>query len=170
MPGAATDLSLFSAGLDLVSGVFGYLTAQNSQTIASSRADMVRQETEADAQRYSEQAAQHLAQQGVMYLSSGVTLAGSPLAVLDTSARLARENMDAIRRHGEVEALDQDQAGEAAKVQGRNALVGGLGEGANAVGKIALANALFGNKTTSLSTTGVGFTAPGAGQREEMMP
>src|SRR5690242_11638472 len=105
MAGAAVDLFAFSAGLDAVAGVFGYLAAENAQSVANSRADMIRAAAEANAQRYSESAAAQNAQRKVMFLASGVTLQGSPIDVLDTQARIASENMAAIRMGGEVDAF-----------------------------------------------------------------
>ncbi len=123
--GAATMYGV-SAGLDLLSGVFGYLSSLNAQSIANSQADMVRTEAEANAQRYAEQAAQSQAKEKVMYLSSGVTLAGSPVDALATSARIASENIDAIRMGGEREAMSVEMGGTNDVMKGRAALAGGF--------------------------------------------
>lgn len=115
-----------SAGLDLISGVFGYLSSMNAASVASSQAEMIRTEAEANAQRYAEQAAQFEAHEKVMYLSSGVTLAGSPVDALATSARLASENEMAIRMGGEQQALNAETQGVNDENKGRAALVGGF--------------------------------------------
>lgn len=120
-----------SAGLDLVSGVFGFLSSMEANDAAQSRAQMIRQESEANAQRYAEQAAAHSAQTKVMFLASGVTLAGSPIDVLDNQARLAKENEDSILMSGAAEALDTAQRGVAAEIKGRNALVGSFAGASN---------------------------------------
>lgn len=132
---AATAMFATSAGLDLVSGVFGYLTALNAESIARSRADMIRAASEANAQRYAERAQAQIAQQKVMFLASGVTLAGSPIDVLDKSAQIASENIQSIRMNGAVDAFDEEQKGENAATAGRNALLGGIAQGAGAVAK-----------------------------------
>ncbi len=123
-----------SAGLDMISGVFGYLSSLNAQSIANSQADMIRTEAEANAQRYAEQAAQFEAHQKVMYLASGVTLAGSPVDALATSARLASENIDAIRMGGERAALNEETTGTNDLMKGRAALAGGFVNAAKATG------------------------------------
>lgn len=115
-----------SAGMDLLSGVFGYLSAQNAASIAQSRADLIRIESEANAQRYAEQAAQFEAHEKVMYLASGVKLAGSPIDALATSARIAHENVEAIKMGGEAKAMDEETMASNAEAQGRAALVGGF--------------------------------------------
>lgn len=115
-----------SAGMDLLSGVFGFLSAQNAASIAQSRADLVRIEAEANAQRYAEQAEQFQAHEKVMYLASGVKLAGSPVDALATTARIAHENMEAIRMGGEAQAMNESVAASNAEAQGRASLVGGF--------------------------------------------
>lgn len=123
---AASGMFAVSAGLDLVSGVFGYLSSLNAQAVARSRADMIRNEAQANAQRYAEKASADIAQQKVMYLASGVTLQGSPIDVLDNHIRLASEDVSSIEMSGAAEALDVEQQGSNALTQGRNALIGGV--------------------------------------------
>ncbi|MES2156142.1 MAG: hypothetical protein V4510_13490 [bacterium] len=123
-------LLIASAGLDVVSGVFGYMDSFNEASIANSRADMIRAAANADAQRYAEKAQADLAQQKVMYTASGVTLSGSPIDVLDHNRRIMSENINAIRRGGELSAFDQEQEARRALAAGRNALVGGFTGGA----------------------------------------
>ncbi len=120
-----------SAGLDLLSGVFGYLASEEAASVARSRADLVRIEAEANAQRYAEQAAQFEAHEKVMYLASGVKLSGSPVDALATTARVASENMAAIRMAGEAGAQDDltrasndEAAGRATLVEGFDKSVG----------------------------------------------
>jgi hypothetical protein len=118
-----------SAGLYTLAGVFGYMTSLNAASAASSRADLIRMESEANAQRYSEQASQFAAQQKVMYLGAGVKLSGSPLDVLNQTARIASENIDSIKMQGQREALDQSIMGQQVEVQGRDKLLSGLVQG-----------------------------------------
>ncbi len=115
-----------SAGLDLLSGVFGYLSSLNAQSIASSQADIIRTESEANAQRYAEQAAQAQAQESVMYSASGVKLTGSPIDALATAARISTENIAAIQMGGEREALNAETGGTNDLMKGRDALAGGF--------------------------------------------
>lgn len=124
-----------SAGLDLVSGVFGYLAAQQNASLAQSRADLIRTEAEANAQRYAEQAAQQQAHEEVMYLASGVKLSGSPVDALATSARIASENEMAILMGGDAKAEDEQVAGVNAEIQGRDALIGGIDRSVGAAAK-----------------------------------
>ncbi len=140
---SASGLFAVSAGLDLVSGVFGYLSAQNAQSVANSRADMIRMNAQANAQRYAEKATADIAQQKVMFLASGVTLAGSPIDVLDEHIRLASEDVQSIEMSGAAEALDEEQTGSNAMTTGRNALIGGVSAAAGAVAKSQMTPAVL---------------------------
>jgi hypothetical protein len=127
-----TDVGIATAGLDVVSGVFGYLAAQSAASVADSKADMVRTEAQANAQRYSEQAAQFEAQEKVMYLASGVKLSGSPVDVLATTANTVSQHMNAILMAGEVQAQDEQIQGVNEQMKGRDALLHGITSGAGA--------------------------------------
>lgn len=123
-----------SAGLDVLAGIFSYMAGDDMRGAAESRARMVRMEAEADAQRYAESAQDFKARQKLAFLKSGVALSGSPLDVLDESARVARENVSAIKARGEAQALDQENQGIGAQMQGRAALIGGI----SSAGKTAI--------------------------------
>ena len=138
--GGASASSLYagaSAAMDLMSGLFGYFASEETAAIAESRGRMVRMEAEAEAQRYQEQAEHFRASQKLAFLKSGVTLSGSPLDVLDESARVEQENLSAIRARGAAGELDwNNQAGEA-RMTGRAALLSGITSG---LGKAAWAS------------------------------
>ena len=126
---AKSDAMLFagaSSALDLMSGLFGYLAAQDSADAAASRARMIRLEAETDAQRYSEMARGTLARTKLAYLKSGVDLSGSPLDVLDHDILTAQENISAIRAGGAANALNAENQGIAALSEGRSALLRGI--------------------------------------------
>lgn len=126
-PGTAANVDYgVSAGLDALSGVFGYLTSLENAQIARSNADMLRMEAEANAQRYEEQAQQQEAHEKVMYLASGVTLAGSPVDALATSARIAHENVQAILMGGESQAANAEVHGVNSSMEGEASLVSGF--------------------------------------------
>lgn len=126
MAGGSGGLMMLSGGLELFQGIYGYFAAKNTAAMMESRARMVQLEAEADARRYSEQAASFKAEQSVGYLKSGVTLSGSPLDVLDETARVASENAAAIRAGGRARAFDYESAAAGAKTQGRLSLLSGL--------------------------------------------
>ena len=138
-----------SAGLDILSGMFAYMTSEDTAEIAESRARMIRMESEVDAQRYGEQAHKFKATQKLSYLKAGVELSGSPLDVLDETARTARENLSAIRAGGEARAFDAHLEGVDARMKGRSALIGGFLGGA----KTGMQGLYVMNKNSTTATT-----------------
>ena len=119
MAGPALAFAAASSTLDIMGGLFGYLAGESQAKMAESRARLIRMESEAEAQRYSEQAASLNAQARVNYVKSGVKLSGSPLDVLDHDMLIAKENVSAIRAQGRAAALDYEQAARQAKISGR---------------------------------------------------
>ena len=97
---------------------------------------MLRMEAEADAQRYAEQADRFRATQKLSYLKSGVTLDGSPLDILDETARVSAENLSAMRARAQAEQNQMNAQAEGFRSQGRAALLGGA---ANAASTLAIA-------------------------------
>ncbi len=164
MAAASTVAIGVSAGLDVVSGVFGYLSSLNAASVARDRADMIRMEADANAQRYAERAQADRAQRKVMFLASGVTVSGSVIDELDNDARVASENLHAIRMGGATAAFDQEQQGENALVGGRNALLGGISAGAGAVAKGAYLNSIYSGMGKPAASDGSGYHDPDGGK------
>ena len=139
-----------SAGLDILSGLFGYFVAQEAAGIAESRGRLLRLEAEADAQRYAEAARGFSAKQRLAYLKSGVYLSGSPLDVLDRDMLTAEENISAIRARGAAGQLDAEGQAAQERLSGRQALISGITGG---VGKVAMASYLSGKTKESAKIT-----------------
>lgn len=146
---AALAFAGASAGIQALSGLFGYMASQQMAAISESRGRMLRDEADADAERYKIQADNFKAEQAVNYLKSGVTLEGSPLDVLDETARQATENINAIRSRGRAQQLDMDSEAAATRMGGRNALIGGIAGGAST---LALAKYNSSKNTTAGDT------------------
>ena len=126
-----------SAGLDLLSGLFGFFTSRESAKIAESRGRMLRLEADADAQRYAESARTFKETQALAFLKSGVELTGSPLDILDETARVAAENISAIRAQGRARQSEQEELARETRERGRGALISGITGG---FGKLAWAS------------------------------
>lgn len=105
------------------------MASQQMAAISESRGRMLRNEANADAERYRIQADNFKADQKLAYLKSGVTLEGSPLDVLDETARQATENIHAIQSRGNAEQVNADSEAAAMRTQGRGAFIGGIAGG-----------------------------------------
>lgn len=137
-----------SAGLDLMSGLFGYLASQDAAAISESRARMIRNEADAEATRYAEEAHNVLAQTKVSYLKAGVYLSGSPLDVLDHDILTAQENISSIRAGGEARAMEQENDAAQQRIGGRLALLQGITGGMSKIGQAAY----YSGKSSNTST------------------
>lgn len=122
----ALALAGASAGLSILGGLFGYLEAQEAAEVSESRGRVLRMEADADAERYGEQAHQFKATQKLAFLKSGVTLSGSPLDILDETARVSQENINDIRARGEAQQADANTEASSFRAKGRAALLSGF--------------------------------------------
>lgn len=120
-----------SMGLEVVSGLFNMSAAGDRASALRSQASLVRTETAAEIERYKISAARFKASQKMSYIKSGVQIEGSPLDVLDETARTASENISAIRAQGEAEATKLTSQARMVKSSARAALVGGLTKAAS---------------------------------------
>lgn len=138
---AALAFAGAQGGLELLSGLFGYLQSGPMGDMAESRGRVLRMEAEAEAERYAEEGAKFKASQAVSYLKSGVELSGSPLDVLTETALTIQENISAIRAGGRAAEFDAHIEAEQIRMGGRAALLkgitGGLMAGAQGVSGVA---------------------------------
>ena len=130
MAGPAMMYAGASAGLDLLSGLFGYFASQEAAGIAESRGRMLRLEAEDEATRYAEQGRKFEARQRLAYLKNGVELSGSPLDVLAETVRTTQEDLSAIRARGRAGQAGQNHIARQTRATGRNALLSGILGGA----------------------------------------
>lgn len=140
-----------SMGLEVVSGLFNMSAAGDQASALRSQASLVRAETAAEIERYKISAARFKASQKMSYIKSGVQIEGSPLDVLDETARTASENISAIRAQGEAEATKLTSQARTVKSSARAALVGGLTKAAGLYAAYGDLPASRGTTTTSSS-------------------
>lgn len=138
------------AGLDILAGLFGYFAGEQAAQAAESRSNLLRLEAEADAVRYAEEARRFRGTQSLAYLKSGVTLEGSPLDVLDEDARIASENLSAIRARGAARAQDELYRASELRGRGRSALLSGVSSAAR-IGMMSR------GRDSTLASAGTGF-------------
>ena len=137
---------MLSAGFDILGGLAGLWGGIEAGRAAESRARLIELEAEVDAQRYQEKAEVFLATQKLAYLKGGIELAGSPLDVLDETARVSAENLSAIRSRGRFEHAERLAQAEDFRAKGRSALVGGFKDAA----KTLITTSIYQGETTGL--------------------
>ncbi len=103
--------------------IFGGISASKA---AEEEADLVRQESLAEAERLDREHRKFLAKQSVMFLKGGVTLAGSPLLVLEETREEGRKQVAARLRVGFERAERIEREGRAKLI---GSIFGAVGSG-----------------------------------------
>ncbi len=141
-------LSAVSAVSQIASGLGANSAAkqqsQNALFDAQNRGTEIARTTAMQANEEKKEADSALRRQKLAYLASGVTLQGSPLLVMEETRRKGQENVDEILKAGSsmgTAVLSEGrQSANAAKLSGRQALIGGItgavGTGLNAYDRI----------------------------------
>lgn len=122
-------LGIIAGGLDIYASLLGFSQSGIDAQINSSRANLIREEAEGEAQRHIENAESFKASQLVAFTKAGVEISGSPLEILDETSRIAAEDVNAIRARGRARAADIEARGAASQARGRAALIGGVTRG-----------------------------------------
>lgn len=130
-------LTAMTAGFNIMEGIYGMKAADAQAGALRSQLSLMRAESEADIARYAEQAQGLKAEQSVKFLKSGVTLEGSPLAILDETVRVSGENISAMRAKTTADIMSAKSKISAIRGQGRAAMVGGLSKAASTVSAYA---------------------------------
>ncbi len=140
----ATGLNVLSGVSSLVGGLQG-LSGGNAQAEnAKAQAALAGQEQARQASREAEFERRNVAdatrKQKLAYLSSGVSLAGTPFLALNETKRRGAENIDEIIRSGASGVAARAQEGRTAAAQlksaGRREFISGLSNAATSFGRI----------------------------------
>lgn len=146
----AAVASTLSTGLSLFSGISSIMGGMQSRNEAGVQSELAMQQAESRAieqERLSareariEQDASEDARkkQKVAYLASGVSLAGSPLLVMEETRRKGLENVDEVLKAGEAGANVARTEGrivaEQAKSTGRKEFSSGISSGLQSIAK-----------------------------------
>ncbi len=145
---ALSSFLMAAQGISAVSSIVGGLQGQsegdNQAALAISQASQRGTESvraaEREAKFTQDEALATERKQKLAYLSSGVTLEGSPLLVMEETRQKGQDNFNEIIRAGQAEKTAAELEGRVlasqAKSKGREAftsgLMGGLSAGANA--------------------------------------
>ncbi len=115
-----------TVGGHIFSGIAGNIAAQDEAKDLKRQAALERQEGLEEAARLEKEHRKFLAKQSLMYLKGGVTLAGSPLLVLEETREEKNKQVAAQKRR--AEALYRLGRGKAKRVSnaGRAGLIGGF--------------------------------------------
>lgn len=140
-------MTVLSAVSSIAGGMQKQQAANREAQALENQATLTEQEAQVEAQIHATRVRKFAANQKSAFLKNGVTLEGSPLAVLDETYKFGQEEVDSIVRSGAAKAqLYRDKA-EISRNEGRASLLGGIGSGVGSLasrGMSASGNGLFG--------------------------
>lgn len=183
-----------SGGLSLASGLFGMiggmrgakaaaspgisplmymLSGQEEQAAARAEADALKRQSSLayeqsllEAAQKERQVTSFREQQALKFASSGMTLEGSPLAVLEETRALGQQEADAIRRRGDEVSRLYEQEGLQLLRRGSSAAFGGFAQALQSQFQSQMQASAARNQAfqTGLSGLSAGISAFGAGR------
>ena len=132
---------------------------------------LVADEAQAEAQRVANDRRKFRKKQKVAFLKNGISLAGSPLLVIDETIRESQAEVNSIARRGTAQARLAFARAAQTRTAGRVALLGGFFSAAGSLATGAFAKASLGGGTAASAKTvtsggggsvGIGGGSPGA--------
>lgn len=112
--------------------------ARQEATALNDQAVLARSEAYSDAEIHATQVRKFAANQKSAFLKNGVTLAGSPLFVLDDTYDTGQKEVDSIARRGTAIGNLYDQKASIMRNEGRASFIGGITSGAGSVGNAGI--------------------------------
>lgn len=149
-----------SGGFSILSGLFGMNAADANAASLRNQARLLQVESEADIERYASQAKTFKATQKMAYLKSGVALSGSPLDVLDETARVASENIAAMRAQTAAKGASLKSQAASMRAAGRVAFLAGVGGAMETAATTGKKLGWFTSQNRGLGGAGTGKLSP----------
>jgi hypothetical protein len=122
-------MALASVGTSVAGGLTAKDAAFKEADLQDEQAQIAREEAFIEADRAASEKRNFLKRQKLAFLKSGVSLAGSPLLVLETTRSESQKEVDAIVNRGLAQERLLRQRASITRKSGRNALLQGIGGG-----------------------------------------
>lgn len=119
-------MTLVSAGASIAGGISANRAANREASALEEQGRIAREEANREAQLHAADVRRFQRTQAVAFTKNGVTLAGSPLLVLDDTVARGQEEVDSIVRSGDAQGRLYNQNASQARSKGRSALLGGI--------------------------------------------
>ena len=156
---ALIAFTAISATGSIVQGIQQNRAAKAEADLLEEQGLIQQEEAVAEAQRIANDRRKFRKKQKIAFIKNGVTLAGSPLLVLEETRRESQEEVDAIVRRGRAQAALAFQQAALTRGSGRAALLGGIFGAATslAIGGFLGAKAgIFSKSTSTAANTSAG--------------
>lgn len=126
-------LMAVSAGASVLGGVSAYRESKKEASALEEQGLLEQQESLREAQLHADDVRRFHRTQAVAFTKNGVSLAGSPLLVLDDTVSRGQEEVDSIARSGDAARRLRNQQASKTRNQGRASLIGSIGQAAGTV-------------------------------------
>lgn len=126
--------AIAGVGSKVYSGYQQNQAAKREASLMEDQGRIEQEEAAAEAQRRADEVRKFSRVQGLSFLKNGVSLAGSPLLVLDETLTQGQQEVDAITRSGDAKRTLYNRKAANTRASGRSALLGGVLEGATSAG------------------------------------
>ena len=158
---AIIAFTLISATSKIVKGIQENKAAKAEALLIEEQGALQQQEAVTEAQRQATESRKFRKKQKVAFLKNGITLAGSPLLVIEETRRESQEEVNATVRRGNAQASLAFQQAAMTRNSGRAALLGGI---FGAAGTVVAGAAVFGASGGFASAGKAGATGSGGVQ------
>lgn len=153
--GPLAVMAIIQAGATIIKGFQARSAANSEADRLREQANIALQESRRDAEQQAREITSFQSSQAHTYASSGITLEGSPVVVLEQTRKLGQQQVDAVIRRGMAQSNLINQQADAQRKAGRNALIGAFvsaaAGGANTYMK-GQSIGTFGNQQVALQT------------------
>lgn len=118
-------LSMGVSALSQLAGGFSQMQAAGQESrLMQAQADLAYSEARRDAAQKAREVTSFQQRQAHRYASSGITLQGTPIEVMEQTRRLGQEEVDAMLKRGEAERSLMMAKARRTRTAGRNAFFG----------------------------------------------
>lgn len=134
MGAAAVPIFVAATAVSVGASIMGGIAANNAAKAEARNLEeqgrLAQEEHNREAARRAEEVRKFHRTQSLAFLKNGVTLAGSPLLVLDETMTQGQEEVNAISKSGDAQRTLYNQRAAQTVNSGRAALIGGIGQAA----------------------------------------
>jgi len=128
-----------TAGASIYGGIQANKAAQQESALLAEQGRIAQEQADEEAKSHAQDVRRFAAGQSLSFLANGVSLAGSPLLVLDDTYKQGQKEVDAIVKSGKSQASLYTQRANITANEGRASLIGGVASGVGSVTSSAIA-------------------------------
>lgn len=135
-PAILAAAAVATLATSVAGGIAADKASKKEANLLMDQSRLAQEEALADAKRQADEGRQFIKNQKLAFLKNGVTLAGSPLLVLEETTRIKQEEVNATVRRGNAQSRFYAAQADIARRGGRASLISGIGGGVASAGSM----------------------------------